>query len=437
MARQIAFLLKPFLRAVIELIFYAPIWLTIGIYLLPSAQLPLWAALLVIVYCVPQFVFRSGKAIKNGYRILSVAILGILPVALLAALLPAQIDEWAWIACGLVGIAFVESSFRSLLHNWYNSFSTLIMLIMLFAAVGLQILKVITLAKLALFNSIFFALGIVACILFLYIHNERTVRDQQMIDNASTTIRRSVAMNRLYITIIALVVVGIALIRSVQEKLEQWLKQLYQWLLGWLSREPAAEQQPVEQPQQPQFDLGELEEASEPSRFWLVLEQILKWLAIAFIVVAVLVAIYYIVTKLIPLLLKLIHRMLNRRALLKQSGEGYTDEIEGIIPQKNKHKRKRVRGLARPSLKQWSKLSSREKVKALYVLALSFGLKQGEPIAASKTAQENLKLLMKDQPTTEIYNELLHSYNEIRYGNVEPDAQHVEGLRHKVEGQKN
>lgn len=434
MLRRLPFLLKPLLRAVIELIFYAPIWLTLGIYTLPLAALPLWTLLLLVMYCLPQYVLYRGRAIKNGTRILAVVLLGVLPMAIIATIFSGQVHGLAWLAGGAVGIAFAESSFRSLRQGWHNSFSSIIMMLMVLAAIVLQILKVTALHELVHYNWIYFTLGIAACILYLYINNERTIRDQQMIDSASATIRRSVGMNRVYITIIALLVTGIALFRSVQEKLEQWIKQLYQALLAWLFRErEAGEMPPAEQPPPPMDSLEHLGEVQEPSKFWLMMEQILKWVAIVLLAAAAIALIYYTITKLIPMLLRLIHRMLNHRALLKQGNEGYEDEIEGIAPQKSKVDRSRNKASKSTSLKQWDKLSSTQKLKALYVHVLKYGLRQGEPITASKTAQENLQLLMKDDATNQLYGELLQGYNDMRYGSAEPHGEQLEKLRNQVE----
>jgi len=429
MIRVIPFLLKPLLRGAIELLFYAPIWLALAIYTLTPNVLIIWGLLLLIVYCIPQYIWYSGKSMRYGVRLLLVLMFGIAPTVLLAGI--TELSIWALLACCFVGIVFAASSFRSLAHSWHNSFSSVIMTVMIIAALAVQFLKVIVLHELVAYNSVFFSLGIAACILYLFIQNERTIRDQQMIDGASATIRRSVAMNRIYITCITLFVAAIAIFRTAQQQIEQWVKQFF----AWLFRERAqGDAPPPEQTPPPQQEgMGDMLPQGETAKFWIILEKIIQWTFTALIIAAVFVGIYYFVTKIVPKLIKLLQQILNQRSLLQQTNEGYQDEIEGIVPEKSDSRRQKRQSTKHASLKHWRKLNGIDKLKVLFVHTLADGLRRGEPIKVSNTAKQNLNLLMKDKPSTDVYGDLLRQYDNMRYGKLEPDEGKLQQLREQIE----
>lgn len=425
----------PLWQAIVELIFYAPIWLTIGIYSLSDSMLLLWVVLLIVTYWLPYQLLYNKSEVRNAYRISAVLLLGGAPLLILAALTSQDLPLNAWIGCLLVGFAFVTNSFRSLQLGWINSFSSTIMLIFLFLAVVLQVLKVTALHELASYNTLFYSLGILAVLLFLYIHNERMVTDQQMIDASSATIKRSVIMNRIYITIISLLVVGIMLFRDLQRLVERYVGEWITALLAWLLRERAVEEPPPqEQPSGEMPQLGDLGPQGEPSKFWAILELIVKWLAIAALIALAVVVVYYAVRKLMPLMKQMLAHLLRLKGLQGSTATGYTDEIEELVPEKLKEKKqKKVKPAAK--LKGWKGLSAAEKVRALYRSTVDLGRQKGKPIAPYYTAKETIALLKEEgeNANNHAYERLLERYNDTRYGDIEPNEQEIDRLKEQLE----
>jgi len=425
----------PLWQGIVELIYFSPIWLTIGIYSLPAALLLPWSLLLLLSYMIPRVIAHNRTKIRNGYRIATDLVLGIAPLLLIGATSSVPLSILAWIGCSLIGILVVESSFRALLMRWTYSFSFTMMIFFLFSAIVLQVLKVMVLHELSGYNTLFYSLGIIAMLLYLFIHNERTIKDQQMIDETSTTIRRSVVMNRWYISILALLVIGIASAREIQRIIERYAEQLLATIMGWLLRDREVEQQPIDEPAAPMQPIMDLGPEKEPSKFWLLLETIVKWLAIAAIIVLIVFVITYAIKKLLPAIKKLLAHLLKLKSLQISNEAGYTDVIEDIKHERHKEKTQRKKRKLASPMKRWDRLSAAEKVRVLYSYAVEHGLRSGKPLADYLTAKESIAVLKKDEnaDSTQAYERLLHSYNEVRYGMIHQREDEVEQLRTDLE----
>src|SRR5690606_188289 len=122
MLKALLSLLKPVLRAAVELLFFAPIWLTLGLYTLDPDSIGLLVALLLVIYCVPQYMFQAGKSMKNGIRLLLILMLGMIPIGAIALFFPDGTGALSMLAGGAIGIAFAASSFHCLSRGWSYSF---------------------------------------------------------------------------------------------------------------------------------------------------------------------------------------------------------------------------------------------------------------------------------------------------------------------------
>lgn len=425
----------PLWQGIVELIYFSPVWLTIGIYSLPHTLLLPWGLILLLSYCIPRVVAYNRSQIRNGYRIATDIVLGVAPLIVIATAGSVQLSILAWIGCSLVGIIVVESSFRALLMRWTYSFTAIMMIILLILAIVLQVLKVIVLHELSAYNTLYYSLGIIAMLLYLFIHNERTIKDQQMIDESSAAIRRSVVMNRWYISILSLIVIGITSAREIQHIIERYIKQLFAAILAWLTQDREVEPQPVEEPpvqMQPIMDLGP---EKEPSKFWLLLESIVKWLAIIAITAIAIFLITYALRKLLPAIRKLMAHLLKLKSLQSSKEIGYTDVIEDIKHERHKEKSLRKKSKLTSPMKRWDRLSAAEKVRALYSYAVEHGLRRGKPLAHYLTAKESIAVLKQDEEasTSQWYDRLLHSYEEARYGMLEQTDEEAEQLRKQLE----
>jgi len=393
----------------------------------------------LLSYCIPRVIAYNRSQIRNGYRVATDIVLGVAPLIIIAAAGSVQLSILAWIGCSLVGIIVVESSFRALLMRWTYSFSATMMIILLILAIVLQVLKVIALHELSAYNTLYYSLGIIAMLLYLFIHNERTIKDQQMIDESSAAIRRSVVMNRWYISILSLLVIGITSAREIQHMIERYIKQLFAAILAWLTQDREVEPQPVEEPpvqMQPIMDLGP---EKEPSKFWVLLESILKWLAIIAIIVIAIFLITYALRKLLPAIKKLMAHLLKLKSLQLNKETAYTDVIEDIKHERHKEKNQRKKSKLTSPMKRWDRLSAAEKIRALYSYAVDHGWRSGKPLAHYLTAKESIDVLKQDEEasSSQLYDRLLHSYQEARYGMLEKTDEEAEQLRKQLEKTRN
>ena len=85
-------------------------------------------------------------------------------------------------------------------------------------------------------------------------------------------------------------------------------------------------------------------------------------------------------------------------------------------------------------MKKWGRLSPAEKVRALYRSVIEHGLRSGKPLAQHLTAKESIALLKQEEAvSSQMYDQLLDRYNDVRYGELEPSEAEVEQLRTQVE----
>ncbi|HIW34252.1 MAG TPA: hypothetical protein IAA29_15835 [Candidatus Paenibacillus intestinavium] len=440
---------RTIVQAVTELIFLAPFYVTIGIYLFPPIAIVGWLVGLIIAYTLPQLFLKEGKQYKNYTKVAFVLISSCVLTALFYSSVSNEQTIISAIVCLVANGFFIYSGIRNYLYSWRASFTAVHMLISIIAFIVLQILKITLLTDVVQYNGIFNSCGMMVIIISLYINNERMLGDQQIVNESSRTSRMSVRINRVLITIISVVLLAFALLRSIQKQIEDWLLNLIRRIIAWFSSFEVAEVV-EERTSPPVIGAGEaLPPPKEPSLFWTYLELILKYLVFAVITIAALFLIIYGSKKIFNVIKKLIGKLFNPYKLGAGSEDGYIDEIEVLqpigkrarLPKRVKHKTSYM------DAKRWSTLSNEDKARGLYTHVVKENITTGFQYQASYTAKQTIEEMQvqpqaqsdtvrsaasNDQSKTDShYDQLIDVYNEARYGEKAPNETILQKLYDK------
>lgn len=441
-------------QALVELIFFAPLFVTIGVYLFPPVALIGWLSGLIIAYTLPQLLFKEGKQYKNYTRVAYIIVTSVVLIVLVYSTFLTTVSIVSIIAMIIATVFFIHSGIRSFMYSWRGSFTPTHMSIGIIAYIVLQILKVTLLTELTSFNGVFYGLGMCALILLLYITNERMLGEHQIVDATSRTFRMSLRINRVIITIISVILLAIALLRGLQQQIEEWIMNLIKRFFAWLTSFDSSEVPEEMTTPPPMEEMGEVIPPDEPSMWWIILEKIFKYLAITLLVLAALLILVYGIRMIVKGIKKLIARLFNPYKLASDSNDGYIDEVEQLEPVAKRAKQaKRIkRGNIVLSVKNWSELSSYDKARGLYTHVVKEQIESGFQYDASNTAKQTIEAVavqaqpQVDRKTTqriqrnehnqEDYDQLLDVYNDARYGDKIPNESILQKLFDKFVAKK-
>lgn len=422
--RSFRITLSSLLQGLTELLFLTPIWLTIAIYFFTPITSWIWVFLLLLGYLIPQQLLSSEKAYKNV--IATTLVIGIaLIITLIINVISSQpIATMGVVLSFLTAAYFIFSSLRRFKYGWSNSFTVTTMVICIIGFVVLQLLKVIWLTKAADHSNLYYLLGIISFIIFLFIANERMLQDQQIAGQSSRTFRMSLTVNRIVIGCISAILLLLTLLREWQKAIEQWIRELIQRIIAWFSgNEPQERTDPISMPPT-EIDLGEPAPEKEPSQFWAYVELIMKIVVIVIVAAAILVILFVVVKKLISAINVLIARLTNPFGANSQQNIAYTDEIEELapvskLPRKPKRKQRAILD------RDWDKLSDEEKVRGLYRQLVIQEKEKGFQVNPSFTAAQTINELVEQRlkqgdysHTHSVhYEQLKQLYDDARYSN--------------------
>lgn len=427
-------LLRTAWQAIVELIYLAPIYLTIGIYLLPMQSMIIWFLCLVIAYIIPQIIFQTEKPYKNYIRVGFIVVISAIIVAVLYPTFSSNKIIISAIICFVATMWFMHSGIRNVMYTWRASFTSTHMFILVIAYLVLQILKVLLLTELADYNGLFYGCGIIAIILLLFITNERSLSNHQTVDESSRTFRMALYINRAIIAVISIVLIGLVLFRTLQERIENWFMNLIRQLLTWLSSiKPEEVADPTEQVTPPPMTFGDEMVPKEPSVLWMYIELIAKYLVIIMLAAAAVVLLVYGSRK----LKKLLARLFNPYMLAKDEDNAFIDEVEELVPiaKRSKPKKSIKRKEKKLTLDGWAQMSNRDKARGLYTYVVKEHIASGFSYKDSFTAKqtlEGIQLASSEKPNTSdnhvnsglsetssegtSYEQLIDVYDQARYG---------------------
>jgi hypothetical protein len=424
MAMQFKSVILPYIRAtgcsLIELLVFFPVLLLIQTFLLSTG---LWT---VIVQAVALYLlgFAGGSSERLSRRIYE-----LLYVLFISGALSCIFQGWNWHgwAGWILGIFVVMRGIRYTKVLWGHSFpiaAYIAGLIIYFVFVPFM-KRIDTLSP---YYALMNGLGFLALAVSLFTMNRYQLAAATLSDptKSHSALSRTVrGLNRIWVTFTLLAIGGIGFFFQIKDA----LLGLARGLFALLSRLTPEQQQQVPAPVASSAPPGfPPMEKGEPSWIALLLEKIM--IALAYVLVAALIiwVLYLIVTRLLPLVIRAIRKLLDQMGSLKKNAEagGYVDEKEVLFEWRELPGLWR-RGLAKrfsrksSSAIKWSQLASnKDRIRFIYRAVIGQAMEDGYLYNKSHTPLETALELAKIQHSAASHPTIASAYNQARYGELDP-----------------
>ncbi|MHA6484060.1 DUF4129 domain-containing protein [Paenibacillus sp. strain BS8-2] len=430
-------------RGATELLFYLPIWLTVSQYALPDYHSLAWGMSLLIIYVIGAAVTQARSEMRTVTRWSISLLLASLFGAITVVLSQAITDYLGWIACILLGILSAERGAAMIRRGWTATFHSVHMSVGIMSYIICIPLSYWVLHDLAEWRLWIAACGIASIILFINVVNNRHLIGESVDGSQSKTLSEATKRNRLLLAGLTLLMAIFAAFRQIQQWLENTLLAAIKRLFGMIGsgEEPQA---PSEQPSPPPQEMPLPTDTGEPSKFLVLLEQLLKIIVTIVIVIAVLILLYWLGRRLAVLMRKWLDKLLQRQSVIKADDNAYTDEVEKLMSLtkwrdqlKNRFRNQQSR--AGDNEPAWEALQSRsERMRWLYRKWLRVGIQQGYSPQAYLTPLETAQTMNELRRSEGEHKKALHfasGYDAVRYGGESPSEDELEQYRRYVEQQ--
>jgi hypothetical protein len=436
-------LLKNVAKGLAELLFFMPIWLTAGLYLIPSAFIILWCLLLLAVYVVAAAIADRRPVMRIASRWLISLVLAASTGLVIGGLGGGFSDYKLWIAAIVCGIGIAEQGAAMIRKGWAESFHTVKMGVGVLAYMLCIPFSYWFLYELADLRIVLALCGIIAVLLGLYILNDRHLSKESVDGSKSRTLVEARRRNRWLLVALSVFMLVLAAFRQIQQWIEDTVLAGLRGLFARLGNGEEPPQPPPDQPPQQQPEMPPMERG-EPAQWLVWLEQIVKIVVTILIIAAALFLLYWLVKRLAVIGRNWLDRLLQRQSSISQDEGAYTDEIESLMSltkwrDRMADKLKSRRGTKGDSEPGWDEISEgKERMRWLYRRWLRGSMRQGYEPQPYLTPQEVAHDLAQwrggdgERPGGE---EFVRGYASVRYGEAQPGEEQLEGHRRWVEEQ--
>ncbi|WP_054024692.1 DUF4129 domain-containing protein [Bacillus sp. FJAT-28004] len=431
--------LNIFGQGVIELLFYLPVFITIAVYLLPTAAVWPWIATIPFCYWASSVILGNYSRLRYGVKLLLAIAIGALHSGLFFVAWVGDTAIIPMVICGLIAAFAAMRGMSSQLRGWSFSFPNTQMLIGVILYVAVQPLKVIVLKRLTEYNGILIVCGIAAVILFFFFANERHLNSETVDSGKTSATLAFKRQNRILIVVIVSIISILALFRQIQQMIERFFHSIIERMMNWFNQ--SRQQAPLDEPpidsSTPQMPM---EESKPPSDWMLLLEQIAKIFAIVLVIIIFCILFYFIVRKLMQWAKLLAAKLQERGADSRNGGVGFTDEVESLMTLTNlreqmSNKLKKLLPKKRSFAQEWNELrTNTEKIRFLYTRLLKSSAEQGYMVKEHMTPRETSEDLSKWQDgklKIEGMPRFIEVYEEARYGDKQPDDQQINAFKNQ------
>ncbi|WP_141501282.1 DUF4129 domain-containing protein [Paenibacillus luteus] len=435
---------QSFGQGIIELFFYLPVLLIVGVYLLPAASLWVWIATLPLCYWAASLLLQKFLRLRYGIRLLLAVLIGLLHSGIILSITGSGLPVLPLVMCSLVAAITAIKGMSAQTRGWLISFSNTQMLIGVALYIGMQPLKLFLFKALVDYNGILIVCGIASVILLFFFANERHLNSETVDSAKSSATLAFKRQNRLLIIIVVILISVLALFRQIQQMVERFFHSVIDRMMNWLNRPGKEEitEEPPGNPQAPEMPQGEVK---PPSEWMLILEQIIKIVGIVLLIAAVVVLMYFIIKKVMKWAMLLAAKLQERGADRANGGDSYTDEIESLMTLTKLRERmgnrlKKLLPRKRTFTQEWNELTTNtEKIRYLYSYFLRTGTEQGYKAKAHMTPRETAADLAKwndGKLKHEGMQSFIDVYEETRYGEMPPADNVVEALKQQLNKKK-
>lgn len=352
-----------------------------------------------------------------------------------------QGNNWHSWVCAAIGSVFVYRGIRCFRHGWLSLFPASVFVIAgLVYFVGVPIM-----GQMILFQpyvSWMNGFGLCSLIIFFFVTNRSQLLSATLAGNERTaasalsnTVKRS---SRIWLTTLIAFIAVIAYFQQMRQAIISFLHASIAWLLRLMQSDstPAVPQEPIA-PAPPM--LPPTAPVSEPSWFDMLLHYAQIIIGYLIVIALILYAIYVFISKLIPKLVSLIRRLMNRSLNSRQGegAEGFTDEKETLLALKDLPLMWWQKALKRWSSEKinelkWSQLpNNQERVRFLYRVLIQQAAIVGYTYKKNLTPNETEQdLTNKDQLPSQAVHIITSAYNEVRYGDEQVSDERLNQLLH-------
>ncbi|MBD0383189.1 DUF4129 domain-containing protein [Paenibacillus sedimenti] len=239
------------------------------------------------------------------------------------------------------------------------------------------------------------------------------------------TVRR---LGRIWLLLLIVVVAIVAYFQQLKQGAAAIIHSFFAWVIRMLRSDAPAELPPQPSPavQQPLFPPSEPK--VEPGWFDILLQYIQVIFGYVIVIAFILVALYFIASKLAPVMLAFVRRLLHRMRNDERSTESkdFTDEKETLLEWKEiPHLwwKQLVRNWSSEKERQlkWTQLkNNRERIRFLYALLIGHAVGKGYAYNKALTPNETERELeTKLQMPEHAVHAITEAYNQVRYGDIE------------------
>lgn len=427
----------PLLFAAAELILFSPLVVTTHIYV---SEIHLWPLVLqfMLVFVAGSLLGRITWLSRTLYELLGCALAGLIAAYLF------QGNNWhSWI-CAAIGMLLAYRGLRCTKDGWPAIFPGAS-----FAVAGsVYFIGVPIMGHQASYQpymSWLNGLGFVSLIIFFFamqrtgLLSATLASDERAASSSlSETVKRS---SRIWLTVLIVLIFVASYFQQLRQGIVAGLRAAIAWLLSLMQSDPPPEV-PLEPSPSAAPPLLPPAEAKEPS--WL--DALFHYIQVVFgnlIVIALIVlTVYLIVTKLLPVVNAFLRRLMNRSLSSKQEAEseGFIDEKEALVDWKGLPRLwwqqvRKGRNKERSHAKKWSLLpNNRERVRFLYRILIERAAQSGYSYKETLTPNETEKdLSLGKQLPLETVHAITSAYNQIRYGETDISDTQLDQVLQSIE----
>ena len=418
------FLVREFSLAILygllELIIFFPIIVLIQVYVSDTL---LWMTCLQFLLCCVFgcFIGRIKGLTRTLYELMLCAGVGLTIAYLL------QGNNWHSWTCAAIGLLLAYRGIRFTKAGWLSLFPAGI-----FITAGLvYFVGVPIMGRLVLFHPYIGWLngfGFCSLIIFLLATNRVQLlsatlagNDRAAASSLSESVKRS---SRIWLITLIACIAAVAYFQQLQQGISSLLRASIAWLLRLLLSEPSSDLPLDPSPSDQPLPLPPPAPSDEPSWFDMLLHYAQIIIVYLIVIALILCAIYIVIAKLIPVLVSLIRRLMNRSFSSKkgEDTEGFTDEKENLLAWKEL-----PRMWWQQTMKSWSRgkanepkwlhmPNNRERIRFLYRVLIQQAAVGGYTYNKAHTPNETERdLSNQHQLSSHAVHAITSAYNQARY----------------------
>lgn len=408
------------LYCLLELIIFFPVIVLIQIYV---SEILLWMTCLqfLLCYVFGCFIGRIKWLTRTLYELMLCAGVGLTIAYLL------QGNNWHSWTCAAIGLLLVYRGIRCTKDGWLSLFPASI-----FVTAGLvYFIGVPIMGRLVLFHPYIGwmnGFGFCSLVIFLLATNRAQLLSATLAGNeraAASSLSESVKRSsRIWLIILIVCIATVAYFQQLQQGISSLLRSSIAWLLRLLLSQPSSDQPPEPIPSAQPLSLPPPAPTEEPSWFDMLLHYAQVIIGYLIVIALILCAIYIIITKLTPVLITLIRRLMNRSFSSKKGEvtEGFTDEKENLLAWKELPRmwwQQMMKSWSRGKANEpkWSHLpNNRERIRFLYCVLIQQAAEGGYTYNKAHTPNETEQELSNQyQLSSHAVHAITSAYNQARY----------------------